>query len=217
MESPMMNVGMDQPKFKVSISARLIAAFAYMIPVLGGALSSLHLINVMQAIREAESAGMTAIMNGLAESTVPVLGSLYLGAVAGLVVIIMLIARMMMQTKSASPSGWFFLLCGFLFLVPAGLFLEAGSMIIEVLTAPVMSAGVGEVGANVSTFLILSVGSALIVFIFLLLMSVLPFSNRSQPKWSPLITAILIEFLIIAAVIVFQLRYLWLAKAGLYE
>ncbi len=217
MESPMMNVGMDQPKFKVSISARLIAAFAYMIPVLGGALSSLYLINVMQAIREAENAGRNVVLIALAESNVPVLGSLYLGVFGGLVVIIVLIARMIMQTKSASPSGWFFVLCGFLFLVPAGLFLEVGSMIIELLTASIISAEAGEVGANVSTFLIFSVGSALIIFIFLLLMSVLPFSNRSKPKWSPLIAAIIVEFLMIAAVIVFQLRYLWLYKAGLYE
>ena len=213
----MMNVGVDQPKFKVSISARLIAAFAYMIPALGGALSALYLMNVLQAMRAAETAGMTAVMLGMAESTVPVLGSLYLGVVAGLVVIIVLIARIMMETRTASPSGWFFVLCGFLFLVPAGLFLEAESMIIEVLTMPVASEGVAAVGANVASFLILSIVSALFVFIALLVMSVLPFSNRSKPKWSPLITAVIIEFLIIAAVIVFQWRYLWLSKAGLNE
>lgn len=218
MESPMMNVGMDRPeKFKVSISARLIAAFAYMIPALGGALSSLYLMSMMQAMRSNESAGITVVLYALAESTIPVLGSLYLGVTAGFVVIIVLIARMFMQTKTASPSGWFFVLCGFLFLVPAGLFLEAESMIIEVLTAPISSEGVAGVGATVSTFLILSVISALFVFIILLLMSVLPFSKRSKPKWSPLITAVIVEFLIIAAIIVFQWRYLWLAKAGMYE
>lgn len=217
MESPMMNAGADQPKFKVSISARLIAALAYMIPALGGALSSLSLINVMQALRENESAGMTALFNGLAEATVPVLGSLYLGAVCGFIVIVVLIARMFMQTKTASPAGWFFVLCGLLFLVPAGLFLEAESMIIEVLTAPVSLEGAAEVGATVSTFSILSVGSALIVFIALLLMSVLPFSKRSKPRWSPLIAAVIVEFLIIAAVIVFQWRYLFLSKSGMYE
>lgn len=213
----MMNVGMDQPKFKVSFTARLIAAFAYMIPAFGGALSSLYLMNVMQAMRQAETAGMTAVMLGMAESTVPVLGSLYLGVAAGLVVIIVLIARMIMQTKTGSPSGWFFVLCGFLFLVPAGLFLEAESMIIEVLTMPVASEGIAAVGSSVAQFLILSIVSALVVFIVLLLMSVLPFSNRSKPKWSPLITAVIVEFLIIAAVIVFQWRYIWLSKAGLYD
>jgi hypothetical protein len=217
MESPMMNVGMDQPKFKVSFTARLIAAFAYMIPALGGALSSLYLMNVLQAMRQAETAGMTAVMLGMAESTVPVLGSLYLGVFAGLVVIIVLIARMIMQTRTASPSGWFFVLCGFLFLVPAGLFLEAESMIIEVLTMPVSSEGVAAVGSNVASFLILSIISALFVFIALLVMSVIPFSARSKPRWSPLIWAVLVEILIIAAVIVFQWRYLWLSKAGMNE
>ena len=217
MESPMMNVGLDQPKFKVSISARLIAAFAYAIPALGGALSSLYLMNVLRAMREAETAGMTAVMLGLAESTVPVLGSLYLGVVSGLVVIIVLIARMIMQTKTASPAGWFFVLCGLLFLVPAGLFLEAESMIIEVLTAPASSTGIAGVASNVSLFLILSVASALFVPLLMLVISVVPFSVRSKPRWTPLIIAVIIEFLIIAAVIVFQWRYLWLSKAGMYE
>ena len=149
MESPNMNVGTEQSKLKVSISARLMAAFAYLIPAIGGALSSLYLMDVMRALRNAESAGIGAVMAGLSESTVPALGALYLAAVGGFIVIIVLIVRMIMQTKTASPASWFFVLCGFLFLVPAGLFFEAESMIIEVLTAPVDSTGIAEVGSNV--------------------------------------------------------------------
>jgi hypothetical protein len=217
MESPMMSVGMNRPDYKVSISARLIAAFAYMIPALGGALSSFYLMNVLRAMREAENAGRVAVLLGLAESTVPVLASLYLGVVLGFIVIIALIARMFMQTKTASPSGWFFALCGVFLLAPAGLFLEAESMIIEVLTAPTDSTGIAGVASNVSLLLISSIVSALFVCLALLLMSVLPFSRRSKPKWSPLIIAVIIEFLIIAAVIAFQWRYLWLSEAGRYE
>ena len=213
----MMNVGADQTKFKVSISARLIAALAYMIPALGGALSSLYLMNVMQAMREAENAGIGAVLMGLAESTLPALGSLYLGAFCGFIVVVVLIIRMIMQTKTASPPGWFFILCGFFFLVPTGLFFEAESMIIEILTAPASSMGIAEVASNISLLLILSVASALFVFILLLVMSVVPFSTRSKPKWGSLITAVLVEFLIIIAVTAFQLRYLWLSKTGLSE
>ena len=205
----------NQPKLKVSISARLIAAFAYFIPAIGGVLSSLYFMNVMRALRTAESAGMGAVMAGLTESTVPALVSLYLAAFGGFIVIIVLIIRMFMQTKTASPASWFFVLCGFLLLVPAGLFFEAESMIIEVLIAPVASMGIGGVGSNVSLFLILSIASALLVFVILLVMSVIPFSTSSRPRWSPLITAILVEILIIAAVVAFQLRFLWLYNAAL--
>lgn len=217
MESPIMNVGANQPKLKVSISARLTAAFAYLIPAIGGALSSLYLMNVLRALRNAENAGITVVLVSLAESTVPALASLYLAAFCGFIVIIVLIARMLMQTKTASPASWFFVLCGFLFLVPAGLFFEAESMIIEVLTTPVDSAGIAGVASNVNLFLILSIASTLFTFIFLLVMSVIPFSTSSKPRWSPLIIAILIEILIIAAAIAFQLRFLWLYKAGLSE
>src|SRR5215203_1897524 len=114
METPYMNPGAIQPNLKVSISARLIAAFSYMIPLIGGALSSLYLMNVLRALKASENAGRIAVLNALAESTIPALGSLYLGVIGGLIVFIVLIFRMFMQTKTASPSSWFFILCGFL-------------------------------------------------------------------------------------------------------
>ena len=217
METPYMNAGAIQPNLKVSISARLIAALSYMIPVIGGALSSLYLMNVLRALKAYETAGRIVVLKSLAESTVPALGALYLGVIGGLIVIIVLIIRMFMQTKTASPSSWFFILCGFLLLVPAGLFFEAESMIIEVLTVPASSTGIAGVASNVSLFLILSVASALLVFLLMLVISVIPFSARSKPRWGPLICAILIELLIIAAAVAFQLRFLWLYNAGLSE
>ena len=217
MQTPYMNAGTIQPILKVSISARLIAALSYMIPVIGGALSSLYLMNVLRALKANETAGRIAVLNALAESTVPALGSLYLGVIGGLIVIVVLIIRMFMQTKTASPSSWFFILCGFLFLVPAGLFFEAESMIIEVLTAPASATGIAGIASNVSLFLILSVALALFVFLLMLVISVVPFSARSKPRWSPLICAILVELLIIAAAVAFTLRFLWLYNAGLSE
>src|SRR5215203_3279001 len=174
METPYINAGVVQPNLKVSISARLIAALSYMIPMIGGAVSSLYLMNVLRALKASENAGRIAVLNALAESTIPALGSLYLGVVGGLIVI-------------------------------------------EVLAAPASSTGIAGVASNVSLFLISSVASALFVFILMLVISVIPFSARSKPRWSPLICAILVELLIIAAAVAFQLRFLWLYKAGLSE
>ncbi len=217
MESPLMNTSEKQSKLKTSISTRLIAALAYIIPAIGGALSSYMLIIMLQLLRQNETAGIQAVMQSMSEAMIPALGSLYLGIIGGFVVIIVLIVRMFMQTETASPSSWFFIFCGFLFLVPAGLFFEAESMIIEVLIAPMVSTGIGEVASTISLFLILSIVSAFLVFIIMLAMSVIPFSARSKPKWSPLITATAIEFLLIATVVVFQLRFLWLYQANLPE
>ncbi|MBK9153776.1 MAG: hypothetical protein IPM25_06105 [Chloracidobacterium sp.] len=188
-----------------------------MIPALGGALSSFFLIRVLQYLEAAENAGSEAVFGALTEAILPSLVSLYLGAVGGLIVIIVLIARMLMQTKTASPSVWFFILCGFLFLVPAGLFFEAESLIIEVLTDQSFSIRIADVASNIYLISILSIISALAVSLLLLIMSVVPFSARSDPRWSSLIAAVFIEFLIIAPVVAFQLRFLWLYKAGSFE
>lgn len=210
MVSPYINIEANQPDLKVSISARLMAVLAYLIPVIGGALSSLYLMNVMRALKQAETAGIGAVFGGMAESTLPALILLYLGAVCGLVVIIIFVIRAFMQTKTASPTIIFFIFCGILLLVPAGLFFEAESIIIEVLIAPVSSTGIAGVASNINLFLILSIASALFLFILMFVVSVIPFSARSKPKLSPLIGAVLVEILLIAAVAVFQWRYLWL-------
>lgn len=214
MEVPLTNIEANPSKLKVAISPRLIAAVAYLLPSIGGVLSSLYLMNVLRAMGENIGAGIDTILVALAESIVPALVSLYLAAFGGFIVIIVLISRMLMQTKTASPPVWFFVLCGLFFLIPAGSFFEAESLIIEILIAPSASTGIAEVASNISLFLILSIGSAVVVFLILLVISVVPFSVRSKPKWSSLIAAIFIEFLIIAVVVAFQLRFLWLYKAG---
>lgn len=205
------NAGANQP-VKVSISARLIPFFAYIIPAFSGALSSLYLVGILQVLGQNETAGLYAISGGLIESTYPVLIALYLAALLGFGVIVMLIVRMVMQTQKASPSSWFFLLGGLLCLAPAVLFLEAESLIIEVLINPQPSIGIATIASNISLLSILSIVSALAAFLIVIVLSVLPFSSRSKPKWSPLIAALLVEILIIGLAIFFQLRLLWLYK-----
>jgi hypothetical protein len=129
------------------------------------------------------------------------------------VVIVVLVIRMIVQTKTASPPSWFFLLCGILCLVPAVFFAEAESLIIEVLIDLRNSNGIAGVASNINLFSILSIAAAPVVFILLLAISVIPFSSKVKPKWSPLITAIIVEILIIAITIAFQWRVLWLNKS----
>ena len=42
MESPVLNVAENSPRLRVSVIIRLVAALAYTIPLIGGALSSLE-------------------------------------------------------------------------------------------------------------------------------------------------------------------------------
>ncbi len=210
MDSPILNGVGTQPSLKVSILARLIPALSYTIPAIGGALSSFFLLRAFWGLKQNETAGVGVVLSVMAESTIPVLGSLYLGVICGIAVITVLVVRMIVQTKTASPSSWFFVLSGILFLVPAGLFAEAESLIIEVFLTPRGSTGVGGIASDINLLLISSIVAAPIVFIILTVISVLPLSSRAKPKWGSLLTAIAIEILLIAVTTAFQLRILWL-------
>lgn len=202
-DASILNDEQNPPRLRVSITARLITALCYTIPALGGALSSLLLINVFQVLRNAETAGIDAVMGGMKEASIPVLASLYLAAFCGIVVIIVLLVRMIVQTKTASPPSWFFVVGGVLGLLPAGLFWKAQSLVIEVLSpgSSVSAGGIGAVGAEISQWLIASVIAAPVVLILLVAASVIPFSTRSNPKWSSLTAAAAIGILLLATAI----------------
>lgn len=213
MNNSLMNDGTALTISKVSVSARLIPALIYTIPAIGAALSAFLFINVLGALKSSESAGFTAIMRGLAESSYPMLGSLYLQIILGIAIIAILIIRMTMQTKTASPSSWFFIVSGILCLIPLVLLAEAQSMIIEVLISPRNSSGIALIASTISSLLMLTIAAAPIIFVILSAISLIPFSTKKRPKWSPLITAILVESLFIIAAIAFTMRLLWLNQA----
>lgn len=213
MDASTLDIKESRPGLKVSISARLVPALSYAIPAIGGAISSFFLMSAMRALRQQETSGLASIMKGIAESTIPVLASLYLAAICGVIVIGVLAVRMLDQTKTASPAGWFFVVSGLLCLLPAGLFCEAESIIIEILTDPVNSTGIAAAASNISWLLTASLAAAPIIIILLMAASVLPLSSRSSPKWGPIIAATTIEVLIIFAAIAFQMRLFWLYQA----
>ncbi len=203
MDASTLNADNNQTRLKVSVTTRLIAAMTYTIPAIGGALSSILLINVFRALRANESAGIAAVMGGMKEASLPVIGSLYLAAAFGFAVIVVLVVRMIIQTKTASPPFWFFAIGGILCLLPAGLFWKAQWMILDVLSpgSSIGSAGIGGVGAEISEWLLMSVIAAPVVFVVLLVVSVLPFSSRSGPKVISLIVATAATVLFIATAI----------------
>ena len=203
MNASISNTQDNKPRLKVSIIARLIGALAYTIPAIGGALSSILLMKMFQALRTSESAGISAVMAGMKEASLPAIVSLYLAALFGFVVIVVLVVRIIVQTKTASPPIWFFVIGGILCLLPAGLFWKAELLVLEVLSpgSSIGAGGIGGVAADLSRLLMLSVIAAPIVFIVLVVASVLPLSSRSKKKWSSLIGATAIEILLIAVAI----------------
>ncbi len=203
MDAKILNAEETRPRLKVSVTARLIAALSYTIPAIGGALSSILLMNMFRALRANENAGIAAVMAGMKEASLPVLGSLYLAAICGFVVIAVLVVRMLIPTKTASPPFWFFVLGGTLCLLPAGWFWKAQLVIIEVLSpgSSIGAGGIGGVGADISLLLLASIIAAPVVFIVLIAASVIPFSSRAGSKWGSLIVATTIEILFIATAV----------------
>ena len=203
MDASIWNAEENQPRLKVSVTARLIAALSYTIPAIGGALSSILLMRVLRALRNNESAGINAIMTGMKEAAFPSTVALYLAAICGIAVIVVLVVRMTTETETASPPSWFFLIGGILWLLPVGLFWKAELLILEVLSpgSSIGAGGLASVGADVSRLLMLSVIAAPVVFIILIVASVLPLSSQSKSKWSSLIAATVIEIVLIATAI----------------
>jgi len=203
MDASMLNAEENQPRLRISVIARLIATFTYIIPAIGGALSSILLMRVFRALAANESAGIDAVMGGMKEASLPAIISLYLAALCGIVVIIVLVVRMIVQTETASPPIWFFAIGGILCLLPAGLFWKAQLMVLEVLSpgSSIGAGGIGSVGAYLSQLLMLSVIAAPIVIILLVAASVLPLTSRSRAKWLPLMAATAIEILLIAVAV----------------
>ncbi len=202
MDASILNSDNDQPRLKVSVTTRLVAALAYTIPAIGGVLGSLLLMNLFRLLRTNENAGMSAVMKGMKEASLPVIVSLYLAAVCGIAVIIVLVVRMIVQTKTASPPFWFFAIGGILCLLPAGLFWKAQLLILEVLSpGSSIGEGIPTVAADISRLLLMSVIAAPIVFIVLVVASVLPLSSRSGPKWGSLIATTAIEIMLVATAI----------------
>jgi biopolymer transport protein ExbD len=203
MSASMPDVNKNQTRVRVSITARLIAALAYTIPAIGGAAGSLILMNVFRALRTSETAGVGALMNGMKQASLPVIVSFYLAAIFGIAVIIVLVIRMVVQTKTASPPFWFFAIEGILCFIPAGLFWKAQLLVIEVLSpgSSVATAGISGVATDLSRLLLFSIVAAPIVFIVLVVLSVLPFASRSGPKWGSLIVTTVIVMVFVGTAI----------------
>jgi|GEM_PF-100790 len=203
MSASVPDVNNDQTRVRVSITARLIAALAYSIPALGGAVASFFLMNLFRALRTSETAGIAAVMNGMKEASLRVTVSLYLAALLGFAVIVVIVLRMFVRTTTASPAFWFFAIGGILSLIPAALFWKAERLVIEVLSpgSSIAAAGVAGVAADLSRLLLSSIVAAPFVFIILVVLSVLPFKSRPRPKWGSLIVTILIAMVFIGTAI----------------
>jgi len=197
---------------RASILARIAPAISYALPTLGAAISALLFINVMQAMRNAETAGIAAVAAGVSETNIAILVSLYLAIAVGFIGIVVALIRLFTSTKTGSPSGWFYLITGVIGLVPMFALWQAQSLLLEVIFG--MSSGVVTVASQINLLLMLTISMAGVSILTLLVSTFVPLPRvlRAKRKWAPLIVLVLVEIAVIAMAVAYHLRTAWLYR-----
>jgi hypothetical protein len=206
------------PPTRVSILARIVPAFSYALPALGAALSAFLFINVMQAMRNAEAAGIAAVAGGISEANMAIVVALYLAIFLGFAGVVVAIVRAITATTTASPAGWLFVVMALLGISPGLSLWRAESLLLDVLMQRA-GPGVSAVAEQITLCLYVTIGLAPVVCLILLVASVvpLPAALRARSKWSPVIFLVLMELAVIGITVAYHLRTYYFHQAMLNE
>lgn len=196
---------------RVSIIARIVPALSYALPALGAGVSAMLLLNVLNAMRNAEGAGIGAVTAGIYEANVAILVTLYLAIFVGGAGVVIGLVRLFTTTTTASPSAWYYLIGGILGLAPMFALWRAQSLLLDAIFSRT-GAGVAEVARQITLFSIVAMVLGVVSILILLASSFVPLPAvlRAKRKWAPLIMLLLMETAIIAMTVVYHLRTAWL-------
>ena len=194
----------------VSIFARIVPALSYALPALGAAGSAYLFITLMRAMREAETAGIGAVSRGLSEANMVIVVTLYLAIVVGFIGIVIGFARMFMNTTTAAPSAWFYLITGILGFGPMFALWQAQSLLLEVMFA--RSANIAMVASKITVLLMLALSVGLVSILVLLVVSIIPLPRflRAKRKWAAPVVLVFMEIAVIAMTVLYHMRTAWL-------
>lgn len=200
---------------RVSILARLVPLVALCIPLAGEALCAVLLLRVLEAMRNAEAAGVAAVAGGMAEANLPATVAMYFALFIGFIGIVVMAIRALTVTTTASPSGWFFALAGLLTLVPLAFLWAAQSFFLEGLRG----GNISFAAPNIILFLRLAIGACAVFAPLLMVTALIPLPSafRAKNKWAPVILLVLIAIAMMGTAAAFQTRTSWLYQARAAE
>jgi hypothetical protein len=203
---------------RASILARLIPLSSYGLPAFGAALSAWLFIGVMQAMRNAEAAGIAAVAGGMSEANLAIIVTFYLGIFVGFAGIIIGVVRVFSNTMTASPAGWFYLVAALIGFAPTVTLWQAESLLIEVLVGRTQT-GVAGVANQISICLMLTLGLAVIGGLILLVASVVPLPAfmKAKRKWSPPVFLLIMELALILLTVAYHMRNYWFYEVRINE
>lgn len=202
---------------RVSILARLIPSFSYVIGMLGAALGSILIVQAFQAMRNAETAGIAAVAGGLSEASQATAIALYLAIFMGGIGIVIMIVRSLMTTNTSSPSGWFFLITGGLSLIPLAFLWQGESLVVQAISPG--NHNVALVASTIQLCLTLTLITSGVIALIVLVGSLVPLPAvlKAKRSYSPVIVMVLMELALIAWAIAFQVRASWLYQVRMNE
>lgn len=197
---------------RVSIIARLVPAFSYVLPSLGASVSAMLLLGVLNAMRNAEGAGIGAVSGGISQANLAILVTLYLAIFIGAAGVAIGLVRLFTTTTTASPSAWYYLVAGTLGLVPMFALWQAQNLLLDTIFARTPGAGVSEVAGQITFYSIVATVLGGISIVVLLVSSFIPLPKmlRTKRKWAPFILLLVMETVIIVMTVVYHLRTTWL-------
>lgn len=202
---------------RVSIVARLVPSLSSIIGMAGGALGSVMIVQTFQGMRNAETAGIAAVAGGLSEASQATAISLYLAILVGVIGLGVVIARPLMTTVTASPSGWLLVITGGLGFIPLALLWKAESLIVEAISPG--NHNVAQSAATIQLCLTLTLITSVVLSLVLLMASLvpLPAALRAKKSWAPIVALLLVELALIGMAAAFQLRASWLYQVRMNE
>jgi len=164
----------------------------------------------MRAMREAEAAGIGAVSRGLSQANMVIVVTLYLAIVVGFIGIVIGFARMFMNTTTAAPSAWFYLITGILGFLPMFALWQAQSLLLEVMFA--RSANIAMVASKITVLLMLALSVGLVSILVLLVVSIIPLPRlmRARRKWAAPVVLVFMEIAVIAMTVLYHMRTAWL-------
>jgi len=203
---------------RVSILARLIPLSSYGLPAFGAAVSAWLFMGVMQAMRNAEAAGIAAVAGGMSEANLAIIVTLYLAIFVGFAGIIIGVVRVFSNPTTASPAGWFYLVAALIGFAPMMTLWQAESLLIEVLVGRTQT-GVAGVASQITVCLMLTLGLAVIGGVILLAASVVPLPAfmKAKRKWSPAVLLLIMELALIVLTVAYHMRNYWFYQVRINE
>jgi hypothetical protein len=202
----------DGPVRRVSVLGRLVPAFSYGVAAPACAVSAVLLFGLLRALKPAEIASVAAVAGGMAEATLPTALALYFACAVGVIAVLVAIIRLFTTNTTASPSALFFLIAGFVGLLPLALLWEAESVFIAAVTQAPGGGGLLRWDSTINRWLMLTIVFGVISDVILVIGSLIPLPAimRARRDYAALVVLLLMEAALIGMAVAFQTRLAWL-------